>query len=330
MSRIIVGQAPARRAAAAPAVVHRGGDRNGRRRRRSPRASGSSASSIRSAGPISGDPGRLQQVVWNLLSNAIKFTPRGGTVQVRPAAAGRARRDRSRRHRHRHPAGADAAPVRALPPGRRLDDAQVRRPRPRPVARQAASSSCTAAPSAWRAWARAWARRSRSTCRWRSRRRVGDSLDPDEPGADGATRAIDPRRRARRGSRCSSSTISPTRAISIARVLEECGGGRAVGGDRRGSDRPGRSGASGRAGQRHRDARRRRLRAAAPGPRARARPRRPRPRHRPHRVRAPRGPDACPARRASSSTSRSRSRPPSWWPPWPASQAAAMLRVGRC
>ena len=34
------------------------------------------------AGPISGDPGRLQQVVWNLLSNAIKFTPGGGTVQV--------------------------------------------------------------------------------------------------------------------------------------------------------------------------------------------------------------------------------------------------------
>jgi PAS domain S-box-containing protein len=35
-----------------------------------------------SAGPISGDPGRLQQVMWNLLSNAIKFTPRGGKVQV--------------------------------------------------------------------------------------------------------------------------------------------------------------------------------------------------------------------------------------------------------
>jgi CheY-like chemotaxis protein/two-component sensor histidine kinase len=30
----------------------------------------------------SGDPERLQQVVWNLLSNAIKFTPRGGTVAV--------------------------------------------------------------------------------------------------------------------------------------------------------------------------------------------------------------------------------------------------------
>jgi len=35
-----------------------------------------------SARPISGDPGRLQQVVWNLLSNAIKFTPRGGKIQV--------------------------------------------------------------------------------------------------------------------------------------------------------------------------------------------------------------------------------------------------------
>ena len=34
------------------------------------------------AGPITGDPGRLQQVVWNLLSNAIKFTPRGGKVQA--------------------------------------------------------------------------------------------------------------------------------------------------------------------------------------------------------------------------------------------------------
>ncbi len=32
---------------------------------------------------ISGDPIRLQQIVWNLLSNAIKFTPRGGRVQVR-------------------------------------------------------------------------------------------------------------------------------------------------------------------------------------------------------------------------------------------------------
>jgi PAS domain S-box-containing protein len=34
------------------------------------------------AGPVRGDPVRLQQCCWNLLSNAIKFTPRGGHVQV--------------------------------------------------------------------------------------------------------------------------------------------------------------------------------------------------------------------------------------------------------
>jgi PAS domain S-box-containing protein len=35
------------------------------------------------AGTVSGDPDRLQQVIWNLLSNAVKFTPPGGRVEVR-------------------------------------------------------------------------------------------------------------------------------------------------------------------------------------------------------------------------------------------------------
>ena len=33
-------------------------------------------------GQITGDPDRLQQVVWNLLSNAVKFTNEGGRVEV--------------------------------------------------------------------------------------------------------------------------------------------------------------------------------------------------------------------------------------------------------
>ncbi|HXG59608.1 MAG TPA: ATP-binding protein, partial [Thermoanaerobaculia bacterium] len=37
---------------------------------------------------VTGEPGRLQQVIWNLLSNAIKFTPRGGEVVVRAEQSG--------------------------------------------------------------------------------------------------------------------------------------------------------------------------------------------------------------------------------------------------
>jgi PAS domain S-box-containing protein len=33
-------------------------------------------------GPVTGDPNRLQQVIWNLLSNAVKFTPQQGSVNV--------------------------------------------------------------------------------------------------------------------------------------------------------------------------------------------------------------------------------------------------------
>src|SRR5271156_757735 len=35
------------------------------------------------AGPIVGDPDRLQQVFWNLLSNAVKFTPSQGEIRIR-------------------------------------------------------------------------------------------------------------------------------------------------------------------------------------------------------------------------------------------------------
>lgn len=40
-------------------------------------------------GQVSGDPNRLQQVLWNLLSNAVKFTPTGGRVEIRLECLGK-------------------------------------------------------------------------------------------------------------------------------------------------------------------------------------------------------------------------------------------------
>jgi PAS domain S-box-containing protein len=40
------------------------------------------ATTLDAGAQVTGDPDRLQQIVWNLLSNAIKFTPRGGRVTL--------------------------------------------------------------------------------------------------------------------------------------------------------------------------------------------------------------------------------------------------------
>ena len=54
----------------------------------------------RASMPTSGDPDRLQQVIWNLLSNAVKFTPAGGTCRRR-APGGRVTTSSWSRYRYR-------------------------------------------------------------------------------------------------------------------------------------------------------------------------------------------------------------------------------------
>jgi signal transduction histidine kinase len=76
----------------------------------------------------SGDPDRLQQIVWNLVSNAVKFTSPNGAATIRLTKKDGFRVEVSDTGQGIDPA-LSAARVRRVPPGRRHDDSRAWRSR---------------------------------------------------------------------------------------------------------------------------------------------------------------------------------------------------------
>ena len=204
-------QDPARRAARRPRA------RSSRRRsspcarRRTPRAIPSARRSTPTRARSSAIRIACSRWCGTCSRNAVKFTPKGGKVDVAVAA----RRTRTSRSpcatRGWASPRVPAARVRALPPGRLVDDAEARRARARPVDRQAPR----------RAPRRQRPGRERGDGRGRHVHREPFPCAPSArvPRRRASTRPAGAADRALpevslEGSRCSWSTTSPTRASS--------------------------------------------------------------------------------------------------------------------
>ena len=163
-------QDAARRAAGGPGRHRAACDRRRDAGRQTPRGSRIDLQIRPDAGAVSGDPDRLQQVVWNLLSNAVKFTPHGRRACSVAVERVRHRTSRSacQRHRHRHPPGVPAVRLRSVPPGRCEHHPRDAAGSGSDWRSPARSSRCTAARFTRPATARAAERHSACACRrWR-------------------------------------------------------------------------------------------------------------------------------------------------------------------